>query len=111
VLGQPPRAAVRRWSMAVGSNLQVDDILVVLNVDNQAAMVTVKVLGPGGEVAVPRMEKLPLGPNQVITLGLTDASALGRPLIVESTSRIYVERLLPRDPSLRGRSGSFAMPG
>ncbi len=111
VLGQPPRAAVRRWSMAVGSRLQVADILVVLNVDNQAAMVTVKVLGPGGEVPVPRMEKLPLGPNQVITLGLTDASALGRPLIVESTSRIYVERLLPRDPSLRGRSGSFAMPG
>jgi hypothetical protein len=114
VLGQPPRAAGHRWSMAVGSSLAVEDVLVVLNVDNQAAMVTLKVLGPGGEVPVPRMEKLPLGANQVMTISLADGastSALGRPLIVESTSRVYVERLLPRDPALRGRSGSFALPG
>ncbi len=111
VLGQPARAAVRRWSMAVASDLAVPDTLVVLNVDNQDALVTVKVLGPGGEVAVPGMENITVGKNQSVALTVGDPTALNRPLAVESSSRIYVERLLPRGADLRGRSGSFALPG
>ena len=110
VLGQPARAAVRKWTMAISSDLAVEDTLVVLNVDNQDALVTVKVLGPGGEVAVPGMENITVGKNASVALTVTDPTALGRPLVVESSSRIYVERLLPRSPDLRGRSGSFALP-
>jgi hypothetical protein len=110
VLGQPARAAVPRWSMAVGTDLAVADTLVVLNVDNQDALVTVKVLGPGGEVPVPGMQNLTLGKNSVTALSVTDPSALNRPLVVESSSRVFVERLLARSPDLRGRSGSFALP-
>lgn len=110
VLGQPARAAVRRWSMAISSDQAVENTLVVLNVDNQDALVTVKVLGTGGEVAVPGMENLTIGKNSTVALTVTDPSALGRPLVVESSSRIYVERLLPRGTDLRGRSGSFALP-
>jgi hypothetical protein len=111
VLGQPAGAAGTRWSMAVGSSLAVPDVLVVLNVDGLDATVTVKVLGPGGEVAVPGMSDLALPRNGVLPISITDQSALGRPLVVESTQRIYVERLLPRDANVRGRSGSFALPG
>ena len=111
VLGQPARAAGTRWSMAVGSSLALENLLVVMNIDNEDAVITVKALGPGGEVAVPGMEAITLGANQVTALGVTDPNALGHPLVVESTARVYVERLLPRDPNLRGRSGSFALPG
>ena len=38
-------------------------------------------------------------------------AALGHPLIVVGTQPIVVERLLPRSPELRGRSGSLALPG
>jgi hypothetical protein len=110
VLGQPARAAVRRWSMAVSSDQAVDNTLVVLNVDNQDALLTVKVLGGGGEVVIPGMENLAIGKNQTIALTVSDPSALNRPLVVESSSRVYVERLLPRSAELRGRSGSFALP-
>ncbi|MEO5723189.1 MAG: DUF5719 family protein [Ilumatobacteraceae bacterium] len=111
VLGQQPRAAVQRWSMAIGSSMQLENVLVVLNADNEAATVTVKVLGPGGEQVVPGMESIALPAGAVISLGLSDPTALGHPLVVESTSRIFVERLLPRAADLRGRSGSFALPG
>ena len=110
VLGQPARAAVRRWSLAISSELAVDDTLVVLNVDNQDALITVKVLGLGGEVPIAGMENVAVGKNQTIALTVTDPTALGRPWVVESSSRIYVERLLPRSAELRGRSGSFALP-
>lgn len=111
VLGAPAALAGPRWSMAVGSELAVENILVVLNVDGVDATVTVKALGPGGEVAVPGMESIALPAGGVTAIGISDRAALGRPLVVESTSRIYVERLLPRDASLRGRSGSFALAG
>jgi hypothetical protein len=35
---------------------------------------------------------------------------LGRELIVSSTSRVFIERLLPRGNGLPGRSGSWLLP-
>jgi hypothetical protein len=111
VMGSPTSFASTRWSMAIGTDLAVDNILVVLNATGSQGTVTVKTLGAGGEVPVPGMEAIELPASGVITIGVSDPTALGHPLIVESTQRIFVERLLPRDPGLRGRSGSFALPG
>jgi len=111
VMGAPPVFASPRWSMAIGTDLAVDNVLVVLNATGSEGTVTVKTLGAGGEVPVPGMESIALPASAVITIGVSDPTALGHPLIVESTQRIFVERLLPRDPDLRGRSGSYALPG
>jgi Family of unknown function (DUF5719) len=111
VMGAPPAFASNRWSMAIGTDLAVADVLVVLNATGSEGTVTVKTLGAGGEVPVPGMEAILLPAGGVITIGVSDPTALGHPLIVESTQRMFVERLLPRDPDLRGRSGSFALPG
>lgn len=111
VMGSPPSFASTRWSMAIGTDLAVENVLVVLNATGTESTVTVKTLGAGGEVPVPGMEAINLPAGGVITIGVSDPTALGHPLIVESTQRIFVERLLPRDPDLRGRSGSFALPG
>ena len=111
VMGSPPAFASTRWSMAIGTDLAVEDVLVVLNVDAAPGTVTVKTLGAGGEVPVPGMEAIALPAGGVITIDVSDPTALGHPLVVESTQRVFVERLLPRGPELRGRSGSFALPG
>lgn len=101
-----------RWSMAVGTDLAVDDVLAVMNLDFIDGTVTVKALGPGGEVPIPGLEAVPLPKSGVIDIAIPDeAAALGVPLIVESTQRIVVERKLPRGAGLRGRAGSLAMPG
>jgi hypothetical protein len=101
-----------RWSMAIGTDLAVDNVLVVMNLDFIDGTVTVKALGPGGEVVVPGLEAVPLPKSSIATITIPDqAAALGVPLIVESTQRIVVERLLPRGGDLRGRSGSLALPG
>ncbi len=113
VLGAPHVfTGYTRWSMAIGTDQAVGDVLVVSNLDGVDGTVTVKALGPGGEVAVPGLENLPLPKAGVTTIAIPDnAAALGVPLIVESTQRIIVERLLPRGANLRGRSGSLALPG
>jgi hypothetical protein len=111
VMGSPPELASTRWSAAVGTDIALENVLVVLNVDSADTTVTVSALGPGGLVPVPGLEALALPGAGLITVPITDPSALGNPLVIESAQRIYVERLLARDPDLRGRSGSFALAG
>ena len=97
--------------MAIGLEAPADNALVVLNIDTTDALVTVKAVGAGGEVTIPGLEAVTVVAGGVATINITDSSALGKPLIVESTQRIYVERSLPRGADLAGRSGSFALRG
>ena len=101
-----------RWSMAVGTDLAVDAVLLVANRDFIDGTVTVKALGPGGEVVVPGLDEIVLPASGTLAIAIPqDAAALGVPLVVESTNRIIVERSLPRAAELRGRSASLALPG
>ncbi len=101
-----------RWSMAIGPDVAADNVLAIMNLDFLDGTVTVKALGPGGEVPIPGLEAVALPKSGVIDITIPDeAAALGVPLIVESTQRIVVERKLPRGGKLSGRSGSLAMPG
>lgn len=111
VMGSPPNLASTRWSAAVGSDLAIEDALVVLNVDSVDTTVTVSALGPGGLVPVPGLENIPLPAAGLITVPFTDPSMLGKSFVVESGQRVFVERLLPRSAELRGRSGSFPLAG
>jgi hypothetical protein len=111
VLGSPPGLASQRWSSSVGSELAIEDVIVVLNVDGVDTTVSVSTLGPGGFVPVPGLEAVPLAAGGVTSIAITDPSALGKPFIVESAQRLYVERLLPRAEELRGRSASFLLAG
>lgn len=111
VMGSPSVLASTRWSGGISSDLAVDDVLVVLNVDNVDTTVSVSTLGPGGLVPVTGLSAVALPAGGVISIPLTDPAVLGRPFVVQSSQRLYVERLLPRGGDLRGRSGSFALAG
>jgi hypothetical protein len=111
VMGSTPNLASTRWSSSVSTDIAIDDALVVLNVDSVDTTVTVRTLGPGGLVPVPGLESIPLAAGGLITVPFTDPTVLGRPFVVEAGQRVFVERLLPRSPDLRGRSGSFPLAG
>jgi hypothetical protein len=111
VLGSPPGLASQRWSSSVGTDVAVENVIVVLNVDAVETTVSVSTLGPGGFVPVPGLEAVPLAAGGVTAIDIEDPSALGKPFIVESAQRLFVERLLPRREDLRGRSASFLLAG
>ncbi|CAN5496042.1 hypothetical protein BH10ACT2_BH10ACT2_09810 [soil metagenome] len=113
VLGVPLyfiEVGTMRWSMAIGTDQAVDNVLVVLNIGAQDASVAVKSLGPGGEVDIRGLGAVLVPALGVATIAIPD-TALGQPLIVVGNQPIVVERLLPRGPTLAGRSGSMALPG
>ncbi len=79
------------------------------NADNQPGTITVSALGASGPVPIPGLIDVPLAAAQRLELDLVDPVALGRPLVVEATNRVFVERSFPA-----GRGGlrvsSWAIP-
>ena len=102
----------RRWSMAYGSPTPAKEVLIVMNLDFEGGTVTVKTLGPAGEVVVPGLEAVALAGASVIAIPIPDdVAVLDAALVVESDRRIVVQRSLPRGGDLRGRSAALALPG
>jgi hypothetical protein len=100
------------WYLGVGpgADQPTEQALQILNVDGADAVVTVQAITPSGIVTVPSLESVPLGGYATITVDLTDPAALGRALIVRSTSRVFVERVLPREAGAVGRVASWLLP-
>jgi len=110
VLGMTSEYVVPRWYVPVGVDAPLEDVLVVYNPYNTDTTLTVNAIGPGGEVAVPALESVPLPASAVRTIDLTDPSVVKRPLVLVASQGVFVERLLPRGADLAGRSGSWALP-
>jgi hypothetical protein len=113
LLGARPRPdgyVANRWHVGIGADEPTTDALVVYNVDQADASVTVSAVGPDGPEPVPSLTDIPIGPGQVATIDLEADAVLGRELVVTSTSRVFVERHLPRGDDLAGTSASWALP-
>ena len=96
--------------MGIGPDEPTEDALIVYNIDQVESAITVSVIGPDGPSAVPSLTDVVLPSGSIITIDLVDDAVIGRELIIESTSRVFVERSLPRGNDLPGRSGSWLLP-
>ncbi len=99
-----------KWRVSVGPSLGIESALVVLNASGGPSVVRVSVLGPGGKVEASNMGSSELPANGILRLDITDPDLIGRALEIESDQPILVERRLERNSSLRGRTGSLALP-
>lgn len=111
VMGMPPGLASTQWAAGQVADTELENALVILNVDSIETTVAIEALGPGGFVAVPGLDEIPLPAGGVISVDLTDAEVIGTPIVVRSSQRIYVERRTPRGNDQSGRAGSFLLPG
>lgn len=111
VMGSPSTYLASTWHVPIGVRFGVQQALVVYNTSFSEGTVTVSQIGPGGAVPVPGLEALPIAANGVLAIDLTDTAAVNAELVVTATTKVIVERRLPRgDESVRGRTGSFAIP-
>jgi Family of unknown function (DUF5719) len=110
VMGMTSEYVVPRWYLPIGVDAPVEEALVIYNPFNTDTTITVNAIGPGGEVAVPGSDSIPLPASAIRTIDLTDPSVVNRPLVVVADQGVFVERLLPRGASLSGRSESWALP-
>ena len=106
----PEFSFAKRWSLPIGVDAADADAIVVYNPFASAAIISLKTVGPGGEIAVPGSDAIMLPGAGIITIPLTDPSVFGKIVIVDASAGVYVERRLPRGHGLGGRSGSWALP-
>lgn len=114
LLGAPARLGdgyvARQWQVAIGADEPTTEGIVVFNIDNSDATVTVEAVGADGPEPVAALTDLRLRAGGLLTVDLTDPAVVGRPVVITSTSRVFVQRLLPREEGAQGRTGSWAVP-
>ncbi len=108
--GAPPRPdgfVPNAWFIGIGPEEPTERGLVVFNVDNAPGAVTVAVVEGGVTEPIPALTDLEIGTASVLAIDLP-AEAVGRPLLITSTTRVFVERSLPS--GVGGRSTAWALP-
>lgn len=112
--GATPRFAdgyvANTWYAGIGADEATTQGLVVYNNTATDAVVTVQAITPAGVVNVDSLASIPLGSSRAIAIDLTDEALLGHPLIIRSTSQVFVERVMPREPGAQGRVSVWAVP-
>lgn len=83
------------WFVPEGPADPTEAALVVHNVDNSEGTVSVSAVGRSGPVPVDSLQDIEYGPAQRIEIDLTDPLVVGRQLVIEATSRVWVERSFP----------------
>ena len=100
--------APKSWLIAAGPSVEVERGLVIINLDDVDQEVALATYGSNGRVAVEGSTKMMLPAASRIVVDLTETEVLGRPIAVESTGRLLVER---RVPSADAFSSAWAIAG
>lgn len=110
LLGAEGQALSTRWLASITPTVALDGALIVLNVSPNESHVNVLSVGPGGEEPIPALSDLVIPANGLLSVDLTDAVSLGRPIVVTSDQPILVERRLERNQRGSGTSAALALP-
>jgi hypothetical protein len=112
LMGATPRQdayVASTWYVGPAPDEPTEDALVIYNADNTAGTITVSAVGRSGPVPVEGLQDVPLAGASIITIDLVDPVVVGREVIIESTSRLFVERSFPTGRGAT-RSSSWAVP-
>ena len=112
IVGATPRQdlyVATTWYLAAGPSEATPAGLIVYNADNAAGTISVSAVGTSGPVPVPGLQDVPILAASFVVIDLTDPLVLDRQLVIESTTRVFVER---SSSTGRGntRTSSWAVP-
>lgn len=91
------------WRLPSGLVGGALNAVAVLNTTATDGTFTVSAFGPGGKVALPGLEKVPLGPASVVSLNVPPDVPPGE-VIIEATVPVAVQRRMARNHGLVGFS-------
>lgn len=112
ITGATPRQdghVATTWYLAAGPSEPTGSALIVYNADLADGVVSVHAVGASGPVPIASLQELPVPPAGFLVIDLTDPVVLNRQLVIESSTRVFVERSYPTG---RGstRTTSWAVP-
>jgi hypothetical protein len=97
------------WYVGLGPAVATPGALAVYNNTRADSVVTLQAITPDGVQTLPGFADVTVAAGAIHSLDIPDA-ALGNQLIVRSTTQVFVERVLPREPDAQGRVATWAVP-
>ena len=107
--GLPDALLSGAWRLPSGLVGGALNAVTILNTTAEAATVTVSAFGPGGKVAIPGLENVPLGAASTLALDVPADAPPGE-VIVEATRPVAVQRRMARGHGLVGFTIVSALP-
>jgi Family of unknown function (DUF5719) len=107
---RPDGYIANTWYAGLGPATPTEAALVLYNNTRSEAVVTLQAVTPQGVQTVPGFGEIALAPGAIRSLDLVDPMTIGNQLIVRSTTQLFVERVLPREPDAQGRVAVWAVP-
>lgn len=112
---RPDGYVANTWYLGIGPAGPTEDALQLSNIEPIAGVVTVQAVTADGLVTVDALAEVAVAGSATVTIDLTDPALFGPggrswPLIVRSTTSVFVERVLPREPNAQGRVASWLLP-
>lgn len=108
-LNRPDGGHPSTWYVGVPFDEPTEGGLQLLNAGGDGA-VSVVAVRPEGLVPLSGLTDRAVPSGGLAVLDITDANAIGVPLIVRSDFPMIVERVLPREPNAQGRVAVWAVP-
>jgi Family of unknown function (DUF5719) len=107
---RPDGYVANTWYVGLGPTAPTEAALALYNNTTAESVVTLQAITPQGVQTVAGVADIAVAPGAIHYLDLTDPAALGNQLIVRSTTQLFVERVLPREPDAQGRVPVWAVP-
>jgi hypothetical protein len=107
---RPDGYVANTWYVGLGPHDPTEQALALYNNTTTASVVTLQAITPQGVQTVAGFADVAVAPGEIRYLDLTNARALDNQLIVRSTTQLFVERVLPREPDAQGRVAVWAVP-
>ncbi len=106
---RPDGYIANTWYVGLGPAVATEGGLVLYNNTRTDSVVTLQAITPEGVQTLPGFADITVAAGAIRPLDIPDA-ALGNQLIVRSTTQVFVERILPREPDAQGRVAVWAVP-
>jgi hypothetical protein len=107
---RPDGYVANRWYVGLGPTAPAQRALALYNNTTAASAVSISAVTPQGVQAVPGLTEVTVAPGAIRYIDLTDQLTRGNELVVSSSTQVFVERVLPREPDAQGRVAVWAVP-
>ena len=106
---RPDGYVANTWYVGLGPAVATPQALALYNNTTGESVVTLQAITPQGVQNVAGFADVAVAPGAIRYLDLS-GTAVGNQLIVRSTTQLFVERVLPREPDAQGRVAVWAVP-
>jgi hypothetical protein len=107
---RPDGYVANSWYVGLGPAASAQRALALYNNTTATSAVSISAVTPQGIQAVPGLTDIAVAPGAIRYIDLTQQLTRNNELVIDATTQVFVERVLPRESDAQGRVAVWAVP-